>query len=191
VAKNSNGTTETDSGHDVFAGTKGRPTPTRKEKEALRKRPLVSSDRSVARLQARTADQQAREKARIGMAKGDERYLPIRDRGAQRRYIRDYIDARLNFGEFLIPVMIIVLILTLIPFNTDVQVVAMLTLYLFLLLAVIDAVVVSFIIRRRLRAKFGAEKLERGAAFYSAMRGFQLRVLRLPKPQVKRGEYPE
>jgi hypothetical protein len=108
----------------------------------------------------------------------------------QKRYVRYYIDARLNFGEFLIPVMVIVLVLTLVPqFSTNIQIVAMLTLYLFLLFAIIDAVVVGQIITRKLAKKFGSDKVER-VRWYAAMRSFQLRVMRLPKPQVKRRQFP-
>src|SRR5690606_41173505 len=65
------------------------PTPTRKEQEAARRRPLVPKDRKVARLQNRARLQSEREKARIGIANGEERYLPIRDKGPQKRYVRD------------------------------------------------------------------------------------------------------
>jgi hypothetical protein len=44
---------------------------------------------------------------------------------------------------------------------------------------------------RRVGAKFGASKVERGLRWYAAMRALQLRMIRLPKPQVKRGQYPK
>ncbi len=53
----------------------------------------------------------------------------------------------------------------------------------------IDIVVVGFILKRKLGAKFGEDKVER-IRWYAAMRGLQLRRLRLPKPQVKRGAFP-
>jgi NAD(P)-dependent dehydrogenase (short-subunit alcohol dehydrogenase family) len=34
------------------------------------------------------------------------------------------------------------------------------------------------------------DKLERGIGWYTATRAFQMRFMRLPKPQVKRGQYP-
>ncbi|MGO2153932.1 MAG: DUF3043 domain-containing protein, partial [Brevibacterium aurantiacum] len=33
--------------------------------------------------------------------------------------------------------------------------------------------------------------VERGLAFYAIMRSVQIRPLRMPKPQVKRRQYPE
>jgi len=194
VAKNPNSSADKDVGYelnqDSISQGKGRPTPTRKEKEAARKRPLVSSDRTQARKDSRAVMQTEREKQRIGMANGVEKYLPMRDRGVQRRYVRDYIDARTSIGEFLIPVMVIVLIATVLP-QPEVQVGAFGLLWFFFIAAVIDCIVVGFIIRRKLAAKFGASKVETGLRWYAAMRMLQLRVMRLPKPQVKRRQYPE
>jgi Protein of unknown function (DUF3043) len=190
VASKQQNTTDRMPDEELFAGTKGHRTPTRREKEAARKRPLVSSDRTVARKQSRVADQQRRDKARVGMAKGDERYLGVRDRGPQRRFVRDYIDARWSFGEFLIPVMAVVLVLSLLPENTLVPVIGLGTLYLFLLGAIVDCLIVGFVIRRKLGAKYGVDKVEKGVRWYAAMRAVQLRLMRLPKPQVKRGAFP-
>lgn len=170
-------------------GGKGRPTPTRKEREAARKRPLVSNDRAEARRQARAQMQAEREKARIGMAAGDEKYLPMRDRGPQKRFVRDYVDARFSVGELLIPVMFLVIILTFFP-QPEVQAISLLVLWGFFALAIIDAVVLGFLVRRRLVAKYGEERVEK-VRWYAAMRSLQMRVMRLPKPQVKRFQFPE
>ncbi len=168
---------------------KGRATPTRKEREAANLRPLVSNDRKAASKASRAKMAEAREKARIGMAAGEEKYLPVRDKGPQRRWIRDYVDARFSVGEILIPVMFLVIVLTFIN-DERVQLVGILGLWLFFLIAVIDGVILGFLVTKRLTARFGADKLQRGNRWYAAMRAMQLRVMRLPKPQVKRGQYP-
>ncbi|GAA3744489.1 hypothetical protein GCM10022239_19970 [Leifsonia bigeumensis] len=168
---------------------KGRPTPTRKEREAANLRPLVSNDRKAAAKASRAKMAEAREKARVGMAAGEEKYLPVRDKGPQRRWIRDYVDARFSVGEVLIPVMFIVIILTFIN-DERVQLIGIAGLWLFFLVAVIDGIILGFIVNRRLAAKFGDDKLQRGNRWYAAMRAMQLRVMRLPKPQVRRGQYP-
>ncbi|MDN4595854.1 DUF3043 domain-containing protein [Leifsonia virtsii] len=168
---------------------KGVPTPSRREQEAARKRPLVPTDRKEAARAARAKQAEAREKARIGMAAGDDRYLTARDRGPQRRYVRDYVDARFSIGEFLIPVMLIVIVLTFLPWPA-MQVYGLFALWGFFLIAVIDCFVLGFLVRRRVGEKFGTTKVERGLRWYAAMRALQLRVMRLPKPQVKRGQYP-
>ena len=167
---------------------KGAPTPSRAQQEAARKRPLVPNDRKEAAKQARAKAAESRERARVGMAVGDERYLPMRDRGPQKKYVRDYVDARFSVGEVLIPVMFAVILLTFIP-DPGVQSIGILALWAFFLVAVADVVVLGFLLNRRLAAKFGADKVER-VRWYAAMRALQLRPLRLPKPQVKRGKYP-
>ena len=167
---------------------KGRATPTRKEKEAANKRPLVSSDRTQARKDARAQMQLQRERARVGMANGDEKFLPARDRGPQKRYVRDYVDARFSVGELLIPLMFGVIILTFFP-QPEVQTIGLVALWAFFAVAVIDVVALGFILNRKLAAKFGAANVEK-VRWYAAMRALQLRLMRLPKPQVKRGAYP-
>jgi hypothetical protein len=168
---------------------KGAPTPSRREQEAARKRPLVPGDRKEAARNARAKQAEAREKARVGMANGDERYLTQRDRGPQRRYVRDYVDARFSIGEFLIPVMLVIIILSFLPWQF-LQVWALFALWAFFLISVLDCIVLGFLVRKRIATKFGADKVERGLRWYAAMRALQLRVMRLPKPQVKRGHYP-
>jgi hypothetical protein len=167
---------------------KGQATPTRRQQELARKRPLVPGDRKLAAKQARQKSAAARERARIGMASGEEKYLTSRDRGPQKRYVRDYVDARLSIGEFMIPVMFVVILLTFLP-DPAVQTYGILALWAFFLVAVIDCVVLGFLITRRVKAKFGADRAER-VRWYAAMRALQLRAMRLPKPQVKRGQYP-
>jgi hypothetical protein len=193
VARNPNSSTDKDAGYelnqDSVSSGKGRPTPTRREKEEARKRPLVSSDRSEARRQSRAVMATEREKQRIGLANGVEKYLPARDRGVQRRYVRDYVDARTSVGEFLIPIMVVVLLLTVFP-QPEVQVAAFGLLWLFFIGAVIDCVILGFVIKRKLAAKYGDDKVETGLRWYAAMRALQLRLMRLPKPQVKRRQYP-
>ena len=156
--------------------------------EAARRRPLVPNDRREAAKQARAKQAEARERARIGMAAGEDRYLPMRDRGPQKKYVRDYVDARFSIGEVLIPVMFAVILLTFFP-SPEVQTIGILALWAFFIVAIVDVVILGFLVTRKLKAKFGEDKVER-VRWYAAMRALQLRPLRLPKPQVKRGKYP-
>ena len=45
--------------------------------------------------------------------------------------------------------------------------------------------------KRAVRAKFGETRMEKGIGWYAAMRSLQMRMLRMPKPQVRRGQRPE
>ena len=67
----------------------------------------------------------------------------------------------------------------------------MLALWLFFALAVIDSFFLAYRVKRKLGEKFGVDNVERGVRWYAAIRALQLRALRLPKPQVKRGQFPD
>ncbi|MDP3209044.1 MAG: DUF3043 domain-containing protein, partial [Rhodoglobus sp.] len=159
MAKTPPSTTDPSSDLPQEAVGKGHATPTRREKEAARKRPLVSSDRGEARKHARAQQQIQRDKARIGLANGEEKYLPARDRGPQKRYVRDYVDARLSLGEALLPFLFIVIVATIIP-SQDVVAVLYIVVYGFITVAIVDVVVLGFILKRRLADKFGADRVE-------------------------------
>lgn len=168
---------------------KGRPTPSRKEAQAAKAQPLVGGRDKAAIKAQRQRQADARERARVGMAQGDERYLPARDKGPQRKYVRDYVDARFSVGEFLIPIMIVALMLTFVPGRA--QSISIAGVWVFLLLAVVDAIVLGVILKRKLTAKFGEGNVQSGFRWYAAIRAMQFRVLRMPKPQVKRSQYPK
>jgi hypothetical protein len=168
--------------------TKGRATPTRKEREAARKRPLVAGNSPEARKAARAAGQTQRDRARIGLANGEEKYLPVKDRGPQKRFVRDYIDARWSVGELMIPIVVLLFVATLVQ-SPVVQSVVELAAYALVLLIIIDCVVLGFRLNRKLTERFGADHLVK-IRWYAAMRAIQFRTLRLPKPQVKRGNFP-
>lgn len=167
---------------------KGRATPTRAEREAANRRPLVA-DTKEARAAAKADLQARRERARVGMENGDDRYLPARDRGPQRRWVRDYVDAGWHISEWLMASMLLVILLSLVNIPA-VQLWAMVGLWAFMLLAVADMVLLSMRVKKKAAARFGAERRERGLGWYAAMRSLQMRFMRLPKPQVKRGQYP-
>ena len=170
-------------------GAKNRPTPKRREQEAARKRPLVVTDRKAAKRDDQLKRREASARMRQAMVTGDEAHLPVRDKGPERRYIRDYVDARWNIGEFMLPVMILVLALSFVRQSWALMIVFV-AVYGILLVAVIDAVLMWRRLKKRLVAKFGAERLPRGGAMYAVMRAFQMRRSRMPKPQVQRGQYP-
>ena len=168
---------------------KHRPTPSRAEQVAARKRPLVA-DTKEARARAKAELASQRERARIGMANGEEKYLHVRDRGPQRRWVRDFVDAGWHVSEWIMALMVVVIVVSLIP-NTLVAYWAFIGLWGFIAIAIIDMVFLGIRVNRRIADKFGKDKRERGLAWYAAMRSLQMRFMRLPKPQVKRGQYPD
>lgn len=166
------------------ARQKDRPTPTRAEREAANRRPLIV-DKRAQKERARAE----RQKAQSGMARGEERYLMPRDRGAQRRFTRDWVDARFNVGEVLIPAMIVVIIMMSLP-NQDIVMFSMIGMWALVVATILDCVWLGRKLTKRIEEKFGENSLEKGVRWYAAMRSIQLRILRLPKPQTKYGQWP-
>ncbi len=166
---------------------KNRPTPSRAEQEAARKRPLVA-DTKEARARAKADLASQREKARIGMANGEEKYLPVRDRGPQRKFVRDFVDAGWHAGELLMPLMLVVILVSLVQ-NTAIVYYSFVALWVFILFVVGDMIITGARVKKLATAKFG-DRTEKGLRWYAAMRTVQMRFMRLPKPQVKRGQYP-
>lgn len=174
---------------DAEAGPgKNRPTPSRAEQEAARKRPLVP-DTKEARARAKADLAAQREKARVGMAAGDDKYLPVRDKGPQRKFVRDLVDAGWHAGELLMPLMLLVIFLITVVPNQAIAAYAFAGLWLFIVLTVGDMIVTSARIKKLARATFG-DRTEKGLGWYGAMRTIQMRFMRLPKPQVRRGGRP-
>ena len=181
--------TPAEEAHAEREGAKNRPTPKRRDQEAARKRPLVVSDRKEARRLDREKRREQLARQRAAMETGDERYLPARDKGPVRRFIRDYVDARRNLAELLLPVMVVVLALSLVR-NQLVLSISVLLTWTAVLVVFVDTFVMWRGCRKRLEAKFGAGEVPRGSWSYAAMRAFQLRRQRMPKPRVERGQYP-
>ncbi|MET4143717.1 DUF3043 domain-containing protein [Arthrobacter sp. UYCo732] len=168
---------------------KGAPTPKRKAQEAARKRPLVPEDRKASKTAERQAIQDQRTKMRQALDTGDEKFLPVRDKGPQKRYSRDFVDARFSLGEYLMFGALVFVIISLIVPASGEQMVYVLGGFWVMFLAVfVDVFILSRQLRKKLTAKFG--EVERGTVWYGSMRSLQFRKLRLPKPLVKRGQYP-
>lgn len=168
-------------------GAKNRPTPKRRDQEAANKRPLIVTDRKAARSKDKAARREAMARQRAGMLAGDERFLPPRDKGPRRRFIRDAVDARWNIGEFMLPVMLLVLLLSFIQEPWALLAVFILV-YGLILIAILDAVLMWFRTKKKVIDKFG--ETGKGDAWYAVMRAFQMRRTRMPKPAVARGEHP-
>ena len=188
--KTTNEKLEDEALHQQREGAKNRPTPKRKDQEAARRQPLVVADRKQAKKLDRAKRNEQLTKTRQAMLTGDDSGLPPRDKGPVRRYMRDFIDARRNLAEFMLPIMLVVLALSFLRTSTILFFVTILT-YSILLVAVVDTVLMWRKLRKRLVEKFGAEAAgAKGNGMYAAMRAFQLRRSRMPRALVKRGEYP-
>ncbi|EFF90620.1 integral membrane protein [Streptomyces sp. e14] len=168
---------------------KGRPTPKRSEAQSQRRSVATTpTTRKDAAKRQREERRVALERQRQALANGDERYLPARDKGPVRRFARDFIDSRFNIAEFFLPMAVAILVLSMVRVGY-LQQVALLLWLVVIVLIVLDSVVSGFRLRKRLAERF-PDQNTKGAVAYGLMRSLQMRRLRLPKPQVKRGERP-
>lgn len=182
----------------VRGGKKGRPTPKMKQAQAAGIRPLVPTDRKAA---GKAARERLRERENVeyeAMQKGDINHMPKSERLPYRVYIRDYVDARFNIGEFFMPVAIVILIGSMIVSTVWQSAIAsmamMILMYVYLFAVVIDVWVMWRGLKKKLIAKYGERSVARGSrsGSYAWSRAIQVRRWRLPKPRYdKRGHWPE
>jgi len=178
----------------VKEGGKGRATPTRREAEQRNRRPVIGAPpppRGATREERkaqRAAAREARQRARIAQASGEEKFLSPRDKGPVRRYVRDYVDARRNVGEFFLPVALIAIVIGFLN-SPSARFLSLVVLYLMVLVIIVDSILLHRRLKRLTAAKFG-DKGTAGAGTYGLMRALQLRRARMPKPQVQRGQFP-
>jgi hypothetical protein len=181
---------------------KGRPTPRRKEAEQANRRPLVSGGRSqalragatkqerkAARQAQRAASQSERVRTRQALLSGDERHYPPRDAGPARRWARNYVDARHNLGEYFLFLAIAFLVLSQFRITLLNSVLAVLV-YVAMLAMGVDLLLLRRRVIRETTARYGTDKSV-GVGMYAISRALLIRRMRMPRPQVSRGEYPD
>ncbi|WP_280877645.1 DUF3043 domain-containing protein [Streptomyces pseudovenezuelae] len=168
---------------------KGRPTPKRNEAQSQRRSVAsTSTTRKDASKRQREERRTAMQRQRQALASGDERYLPARDKGPVRKFARDWIDSRFNVAEFFLPMAVVILVLSMVRVGA-LQSIALLLWLVVIVLILLDAFVNAYRLKKALAERF-PDHNRRGAVAYALMRSLQMRRLRLPKPQVKRGERP-
>ena len=166
---------------------KGKATPKRKDAVAATKvnsitSPVTKADRSKNREALRAS----RAEARAAYMRGDQNALPARDRGPVKKFVRDYIDSRRSLGEYFLPLMVIVLVLTLVP-SAEIRFLAIIFMYGAMLYSVVYGFFVTKNIKKQVAERF-PEESTKGLGMYGWLRSTQMRRLRAPAPQKKLGD---
>jgi hypothetical protein len=175
---------------ETQAGTKGRATPSRKEAQRARKQFLKTpSDPKAAKSAQRAADRNAKQRAREGMAAGDEKYLPARDRGPAKAFTRDFVDARFTLAEYFIFIAVAVLLLGFIE-NQTLSTLISTGFFAITALIALDSIILVIQLNKRAKEAIPNEAERKGITLYALLRTLQLRRLRLPPPRVRRGGKP-
>ncbi|MCI0686696.1 MAG: DUF3043 domain-containing protein [Sporichthyaceae bacterium] len=170
-------------------GGKGRPTPKRRDAQSARRQAAMPppKTRKEAVRQQREQARARRLEVRQGMARGQEAYMHPRDKGPVRRYVRDFVDSRPSFAQFLLPFAVLSFMANWIGARSALMVtITSLAFYLMMLLIVVDLMILNRRLKRELATHFPGESTK-GVTLYAVMRSLQLRFMRFPKPQIKRG----
>jgi len=166
---------------------KDAPTPKRKDKEALNKVNAITAPATKAsKVRDRSELKSKRLAAREAYMRGEENALPIRDKGPVRRYVRNYVDSRRNVGEYFLPAVATVLVLSVVH-NKFISLIAILFMYVAMLYTVLSGIFMTRRIRKAVNARFPGESTK-GLGMYGWLRSTQMRRMRAPAPQVKRGD---
>jgi hypothetical protein len=166
---------------------KGRPTPKRSEAERRRRSPYAApSDRKDAARQSRDRDRNSRSNRMAAMKRGEEWALPAKDRGPVRALARDVVDSRRGLSENYLYFVAVLIALLFVPALRGSLIVDYLVL-LILVMIVGEGWYVGRKVLRLALQRYPGEST-RGVKLYAAMRGTQIRRMRMPAPRVKPGD---
>jgi hypothetical protein len=156
---------------------KGAPTPTRKQAEAARRQ----------RVNPVLSKKEERAKDRDLRRSSQQKAMAAQDQQPERVLLRDFIDARFNVTEFLLPTWLVVFAVSLLATRWPVLVeYSAIAAWLLLLLAAVDLFVMWRGYKKLLAVKHpGAQT--RGLLMVGINRALSIRPWRTPAPRVKRG----
>jgi hypothetical protein len=122
------------------------------------------------------------------MREGDERYLLARDRGPERKLVRDIIDSRRTVGTWFFGGALVVLIGS----TVRIPIIQLASNILWALLAIaviVDSILIARKVKKLVNQRFPKTSQRIGSLqLYGVMRGLSFRRMRVPKPQVGFGE---
>ncbi|MCS4484457.1 DUF3043 domain-containing protein [Gleimia sp. 6138-11-ORH1] len=176
---------------------KGRPTPKRKDAQARKRRDMIPADRKLAKKLARERQEELWRRQQEAMDSGDERYMPVRDKGKARRFIRDVIDARWSVAELVLPLMFLMIITMMVLAGLTTTLDPLLAArildsitwvtYGFLLLSILETTFVYYRAKKLFAVLHPQEEWSKRSWFYAFSRMIMPRRWRQPKAQVERG----
>jgi len=169
----------------VRTSGKGRPTPKRTEAQGRRQGPPPPPPTTRKEAYRRMRETQAanRGTARGAAARGDDSYLPARDRGPVRRLVRNVVDLRRNVGSLFLVIAALAVVSFFVR-NAFVQTYTSLLLMVFFLLFLLDSVFLARRIKRAIAEKLPNES-PKGAVLYGVSRSTMIRRWRFPKPEAE------
>jgi hypothetical protein len=169
----------------AYTAAKGRPTPKRSEAEKRRRQPYSApGDRKAASQQGRDRDRTTRVRRMEAMRRGEDWALPRKDQGHVRGLARDVVDSRRGISEYYLYAIVLLVALLFVVRGSPVVDYAIVVI---LAILVIEGWYVSNKVLKLARERFPGESTK-GVRMYTAMRGTQIRKMRVPQPRVKPGD---
>jgi hypothetical protein len=177
---------EDDAARRAYTAAKGRPTPKRSEAEKRRRQPYTApGDRKAAGTASRDATRTERMRRAEAMRRGEDWALPRKDQGPVKGLARDVVDSRRGLSEYYLYAIVALVVLLFVPALRGKPIVD----YVILLILVV-IVAEGWWVGRQVVAlahqRFPGEST-RGVKMYAALRGTQIRRMRVPAPRVERG----
>jgi hypothetical protein len=164
---------------------KGRPTPKRSDARKARRNATPRTRKEAAAIR-RERLRTERAKARQALATGDERNLPPRDAGVEKRLARDVVDSRFTAGQALFGLLFVSLVLSLVKASV-VNLIATLLVILIFIGLIVDGYRNGRRAKQAVAERFGADRTV-GIAGYAMSRALLPRRFRKPPPKVNRGD---
>ncbi|WP_396021995.1 DUF3043 domain-containing protein [Corynebacterium falsenii] len=204
---------DSDHASKAFTPKKGRPTPKRNEVErqhgvrrtaydapttpgqARKRRKELKASMSKAEYKAmkqRERDEKARERRKVNerMMAGEEAYLMDRDKGREKRFVRDWVDAHRYLMNLFLPMTLAVIVVMIFGMsNPNLANLASLVVMAIFLIMVVEGIVLGRRINREVNERFPDNTYGKfGLGFYAFTRATMIRRLRTPAPQKNVGD---
>ena len=198
-----------------YTPPKGRPTPKRREVEIERgiirdpsgiprnsaqaaskrkqlKKSMTKGEWKEYRQKEREETRSRQREAQAAMDRGEEKYLMPRDKGPERRFVRDWVDSRRFINKAVMPVALILLVIMLLgtwlPTLANIMSLGAMAL---MVVFFIEGVWLGRSVNKAVRAKFpGTAATGFGLGFYAYSRVTQPRKWRSPRARLNIGDQP-
>lgn len=192
-----------------YTPPKGKPTPKRLDQEIKRgvvrdpnaatpaqirqrekelKKSMTKEEWKAHKKQVREENRARNREMQAKIDSGDERYLMERDKGEERRFIRDWVDSQRFFNNYVMPMALVLLIVMLIgTWLPRVAAALSLVSLLFIVTIFIEGIIIGIRANRAVRAEFPEANTGFSLGMYAFSRATQPRNWRSPKPRVALG----
>jgi Protein of unknown function (DUF3043) len=169
-----------------ISAAKGRPTPKRSAAEKNRRGPYSApTDRKSAAPRSKERARADRNSRMAAMRRGEDWALPRKDQGPVKALARDVVDSRRGISEYYLYGIVVLIAALFIP-GLRKNFVVDYVILIILFVIVTEGWFVSNRVIRLAKERYPGQAI-RGVRMYTALRGTQIRKMRVPAPRVTRG----